>query len=502
MIRNISPGWKFLAAGIVLALGMTGCGTDKGMDPAEIEAAAPVDSAEAAANGTMTADAAGTDNADVAGEMKGTEDAAAGIIGGAGGTVGTAEDAAAGITEGAGDTGGTVSTTYAGAGSTENAEGMEKAGAAGATPEPAAVPWQEQTTADRMEGRTKVKGIYVTGPKAGSAGMEDLIRLVDETELNAMVIDVKNDEGNVTFQLTNEELAQEIPVLDQVAEMGAGVRYIRDIKALMQELQEHNIYTIARIVCFKDPCLAAAQPELALTKPDGKPVTDANGLAWVNPYRQEVWEYLTELAEMAADLGFDEIQYDYVRFPVGSDANAADYGVDMEACPKQQAIQDFLSYAGDRLHEKGCVVTADVFGTIIGSETDVRTVGQDYAALGQTVDAISPMVYPSHYANGVFGLNVPDAAPYETILAAMQGSQEELQGIPETERAVVRPWLQAFTATWVPGHISYNGPQIREQIQAVYDAGYEEWILWNAANRYSGEGLLDAEEVENNEDSQ
>ena len=205
---------------------------------------------------------------------------------------------------------------------------------------------------------------------------------------------------------------------------------------------------------------------------------------------------------MAADLGFDEIQYDYVRFPVGSDANMADYGVDMDAYPKRQAIQDFLAYAGDRLHEKECVITADVFGTIIGSETDVQTVGQDYTALGQTVDAISPMVYPSHYANGVFGLKVPDANPYETVSAAMQGSVEELQEIPEAERAVVRPWLQAFTATWVPGHISYNGTQIREQIQAVYDAGYEEWILWNATNRYSAEGLLSADEVEDNENNQ
>ena len=365
--------------------------------------------------------------------------------------------------------GNTESATAGDTEQTDAASGIE-----GTQGQEAQLPWQEQTTADRMAGRTKVKGIYVTGPKAGSGGMEDLIRLVDETELNAMVIDVKNDEGNLTFRLTNEEIPQDIPVLDRISEMQAGIRYIRDIQTMMQELKDHNIYTIARIVCFKDPILAAAQPELALTKPDGKPVTDANGLAWVNPYRQEVWEYLTELAEMAADLGFDEIQYDYVRFPVGSDADAADYGVDMEAYPKRQAIQDFLSYAGDRLHEKGCVVTADVFGTIIGSETDVQTVGQDYTALGQTVDAISPMVYPSHYANGVFGLKVPDAHPYETVSAAMQGSAEELQEIPEAERAVVRPWLQAFTATWVPGHISYNGTQIREQIQAVYDAGYEE----------------------------
>lgn len=369
MIRNTGPGKRLLAAGIVLILGMTGCGTDNelsltGTEETGIEVMATVDFTEEAATGENAPDV-------------------------------TDGDAAAGDAE--------------------------------------------QTTADRMAGRTKVKGIYVTGPKAGSGGMEDLIRLVDETELNAMVIDVKNDEGNLTFRLTNEEIPQDIPVLDRISEMQAGIRYIRDIQTMMQELKDHNIYTIARIVCFKDPILAAAQPELALTKPDGKPVTDANGLAWVNPYRQEVWEYLTELAEMAADLGFDEIQYDYVRFPVGSDADAADYGVDMEAYPKRQAIQDFLSYAGDRLHEKGCVVTADVFGTIIGSETDVQTVGQDYTALGQTVDAISPMVYPSHYANGVFGLKVPDAHPYETVSAAMQGSAEELQEIPEAERAVVDP---------------------------------------------------------------
>ena len=462
MIRNASPGRKLLAAGIVLALGMTGCGTGQeitltgtevtGTEEIGIEAVAAMNSVSAEA--TVTGENA----------LEGAADTA--------------------------DVGAAVQTGTAG--ETDAASGEEETQEQ--EPGDMAESRQEQTTADRMEGRTKVKGIYVTGPKAGSAGMEDLIRLVEETELNAMVIDVKNDEGNVTFRLTNEEITQDIPVLDRIAEMQAGVRYIRDIQTLMQELKDHNIYTIARIVCFKDPILAAAQPELALMKPDGKPVMDANGLAWVNPYRQEVWEYLTELAEMAADLGFDEIQYDYVRFPVGSDADAADYGVDMEAYPKRQAIQDFLAYAGDRLHEKGCVVTADVFGTIIGSETDVQTVGQDYTALGQTVDAISPMVYPSHYANGVFGLKVPDANPYETVSAAMQGSIEELQGIPEAERAAVRPWLQAFTATWVSGHISYNGTQIREQIQAVYDAGYEEWILWNAANRYSSDGLLTGEE--------
>lgn len=120
----------------------------------------------------------------------------------------------------------------------------------------------------------------------------------------------------------------------------------------------------------------------------------------------------------------------------------------------------------------------------------MEQVGQDYVELGRVVDVLCPMVYPSHYGNHVFGLSVPDAQPYETVLAALEGSVEELSQVPEEERAKVRPWLQAFTATWVEGHISYEGKQIREQIQAVYDAGYREWILWNASNRYSAEGLL------------
>ena len=138
-------------------------------------------------------------------------------------------------------------------------------------------------------------------------------------------------------------------------------------------------------------------------------------------------------------------------------------------------------------------MTADVFGTIIGSETDVKRVGQDYVEIGAAIDAVCPMVYTSHYGNGVFGLAVPDAHPYETVLAAMQDSVEQLSVVPEESRAVVRPWLQAFTANWVKGYITYGGEQIRQQIQAVYDAGYEEWILWNASNRYSADGLLKEE---------
>lgn len=331
----------------------------------------------------------------------------------------------------------------------------------------------------KHEDRIKVRGIYVSGPMAGSAGMENLIDLIDNTELNAVVIDVKNDEGNITYQMD----------LQTAQEMGACINYISDMEGLMAELKEHDIYTIARIVCFKDPYLAEHNPQLALKKADGSNLTDAYGLTWVNPYKEEVWEYLTDVALAAADMGFDEIQYDYVRFPIGNEAETADYGVDIQSYPKEQAIMNFLDYAAERLHEKGIPVTADVFGTIIGSAIDVEQVGQDYVGLGSTVDVLCPMIYPSHYGKGVFGFDVPDAYPYETVYAALMASKNELAGIADDDRAVVRPWLQAFTATWVSGHITYGGDEIREQIQAVYDAGYEEWILWNASNRYTDEGL-------------
>ena len=319
----------------------------------------------------------------------------------------------------------------------------------------------------------KVKGIYVAGPAAGSERMEQLIDLVSSTELNTMVIDVKNDEGNLTYKM-------EVPAS---ANLEAGIRYVKDMPALVERLHQQGIYVIARIVCFKDPVLAAARPELALRLPTGKAVMDANGLAWVNPYKEEVWDYLCTLAECAARDGFDEIQFDYVRFPIGNDAIAADYGVDMSAYPREAGLTDFFNYASGRLHEKQIIFGADLFGTIIGSDVDRDRTGQNYTSIAEQTDAICPMIYPSHYANGTFGMKVPDQYPYETIANALQLSKEEL-GETDSPKGVVRPWLQCFNAIWVDGHITYGSKEVHDQIQAVYDAGYEEWFLWHASNHY------------------
>lgn len=342
----------------------------------------------------------------------------------------------------------------------------------------------------------KVKGIYVTGPTAGSERLEELIELVKTTELNTMVIDIKSDEGIVTYKMD----------CDEAKDIGACVGYVKDMPATIQRLHDEGIYVIGRIACFKDPILAAGKPEYALCKADGTPVTDSKGIAWVNPYNEGVWNYVCTLAEKASEIGFDEIQFDYVRFPIGNDANSADYGVDMNEYPKQECLTKFFEYVKLRLHGKGIIFGADLFGTVIGNDVDMKSTGQDYSSICTLSDSVCPMIYPSHYANGSFNVPVPDANPYATVKGAMDKSAVVLsKNVDESgnplETGVIRPWLQCFTATWVPGHITYGGNELQLQIQAVYDAGYDEWILWNSASRYDAvqSGLASCDENEINE---
>ena len=332
----------------------------------------------------------------------------------------------------------------------------------------------------------KVKGIYVSGPVAGIAKMDDLIDLVDRTELNAMVIDIKNDEGRVTYKMQSE----------QVLEIGAGIRYIPDIDELVAKCKEKNIYLIARIVAFRDPYLAEQKPEWAVHTKGGEIFRDKNGLAWVNPYQREVWDYLVEIASQAGQVGFDEVQFDYIRFSTDVNESEVDYGPELESVDKIEIITKFTEYLYEQLVPQDVYVAADVFGTVIDNETDQAIVGQDYVQMAQYLDYICPMVYPSHYHNGAYGIAIPDAEPYHTIYAAASASVQALSVLPEENRACVRMWLQSFTAGWIPGHISYGPEQIRAQIKGAYDAGYDEWILWNAAVNYQPEAFLTDEEAE------
>lgn len=343
----------------------------------------------------------------------------------------------------------------------------------------------DNSVSDTRPEPVKVKGIYVSGPIAGTEKMDDLIDLVDRTELNALVIDIKNDEGRVTYKMQSE----------LVTEVGSGIRYIPDIDALVSKCREKDIYLIARIVAFRDPYLAEQKPEWAVRTKDGEIFRDKNGLAWVNPYCREVWEYLAEIASQAGQAGFDEVQFDYIRFSTDVEESSVDYGPEAENAGRTEIITEFARYMYEKLAPQGLYVAADVFGTVIDNETDQEIVGQDYVQLAQYLDYICPMVYPSHYYAGSYGIAVPDADPYGTVHAAASSSVEQLRTLPEADRAHVRLWLQGFTAGWVPGHIGYGPEQIRAQIKGAHDAGYDEWILWNASVSYQPEAFLTDEEA-------
>lgn len=335
----------------------------------------------------------------------------------------------------------------------------------------------------------KVKGIYISAYTAGSKEtMNNILDRVDKTEINAVVIDIKDDEGRITFAM------DQAPT---VVEIGAVKPYIQDINALIADLKSRGIYVIARVVAFRDPYLAEKKPEWSLKNADGSVHRDNKGLAWVNPYRQEVWDYLVEVGTQAKAVGFDEIQFDYIRFATDSTMKEVVFDeADVRGRSRTDIISEFISYAYDKLSAQGAYVSADVFGSIIGSTIDADAVGQIYENMAKHLDYICPMIYPSHYGDGNFGIEHPDTKPYDTILAALQGSKGYLlKNQVEGERqASVRPWLQDFTASYLKNYIKYGPNEIRAQIQAVYDAGYDEWILWSATNRYTWDGLLSQEE--------
>lgn len=336
----------------------------------------------------------------------------------------------------------------------------------------------------------KVKGIYVSAYVAGTADMMDkIIEEVDRTELNAVVIDVKDDQGRITF-------AMDSPTVNEI---GACQPFIGDLPGLMKKLKEHNIYPIARVVAFRDPYLAEQKPEWSLHVADGSIYRDNKGLAWVNPYKKEVWDYLVEVGKKAGEMGFKEIQFDYIRFAVDKTMQDVVFDqADTMGRDKTQAITEFITYAYDELAREGLYVSADVFGAIMRSEEDAGAVGQEYGDMAAHLDYICPMIYPSHYGPGNFGIENPDTQPYDTIRNALKDSVDLLKvsGMEDGRQAVVRPWLQDFTASYLKTYIDYGDEEVRQQIQAVYDSGYDEWILWDAGVSYHYGGLLTPEEAQ------
>ncbi|MBQ9767782.1 MAG: putative glycoside hydrolase [Lachnospiraceae bacterium] len=334
--------------------------------------------------------------------------------------------------------------------------------------------------------KTDVRGIYVNTAYLGRGNyptLDELIELIDNTELNAMVIDIKDDVGSILFDAQH-------PLVNEI---GSETLYIKDLPEFVAKLKEHNIYCIARIVCFKDQVATKNKPEIAVRNHDGSIYVDKEGERWLNPYSEEAWAYIVEVAKEAAEAGFDEINFDYLRTSASGSFTQADFSGLNEGKTKIDAITGFVKYACEELKPMGVFVSGDVFGTIINSVADGESIGQSYVGLSRYLDYICPMVYPSHYSFGYGGLRYPDTKPFQLLLMELKSSVKKLSVIPEGEHcAEVRPWLQDFTASYLGSgrYLEYGAEELRAQISATYSAGYDEWLLWNAAMFFTEEGLL------------
>lgn len=330
------------------------------------------------------------------------------------------------------------------------------------------------TEGDPQPDAPVIKGVYVTAYSAGGERMATLLDLLDRTELNSMVIDIKDDLGNITYKTTNPKL-----------QLGNPQPYIKDVDKLMETLKEHDIYPIARVVVFKDSVLAKAHPEYSFVQKDGSVWQNGNKDKFVNPYRQEVWEYNVEVAKEAAKLGFKEIQFDYVRFPEGFEKRADSLKFTKDEQSRVDIVTGFVEYAKKELEPLGVRVSVDIFG-YAASVPAAEGIGQDFVKISSAVHVISPMIYPSHYSTGWFKQKDPDRAPYETIKGAMDDTHKKLEALGD-EKPIIRPWIQDFTAKWLgKGHYAqYGVAEVEAQIKALKDSGVDEYLLWNAGNRYT-----------------
>ncbi|WP_379142713.1 putative glycoside hydrolase [Paenibacillus sp. sgz500992] len=329
--------------------------------------------------------------------------------------------------------------------------------------------------ADPQPDAPKVKGIYVTAYSAGGARMETLLNLLDKTELNSMVIDIKDDAGYITYKTDNAELQK----------LGHPQPFIGDINKLMTRLKEHDVYPIARIVVFKDSVLAKKKPEMSFVNTNGTVWSNKGGDSFVNPYNEDVWKYNVDIAKEAAKLGFKEIQFDYVRFPEGFEKRADTLKYTKNDRPRVEIIGDFVKYAKAELNPLGVRVSVDIFG-YAASVPAAEGIGQDFVKISKNVDVISPMVYPSHYSTGWFDVKDPDKDPYATIKGSMVDTHKKLDPLG-SYKPIIRPWIQDFTASWLgSGHyVKYGKTQVEDQIRALKDEKVDEFLLWNANNRYT-----------------
>lgn len=339
---------------------------------------------------------------------------------------------------------------------------------------------KKQAKEFNFEKPESVRGLYVTGHSAGEEKFNSLIELIENTDLNAMVIDIKDDFGNITYEPDKKSPLASF-----------GKPYIKDPKKMLKVLKEHNIYPIARIVVFKDSVLADENPELSFK--NGKEVwRNGRDEAFVNPFQKDVWEHNLTIAKEAAEMGFAEIQFDYVRFPEGFENRADDLSYDKgdyenkenQEEARVQAITDFVTHAKEELEPYDVDISVDVFGYTV-TVSSAGGIGQDIVTIGEQIDVLSSMIYPSHWGDGNLDVAKPDLDPYQLIHNYVVKEKEKF--LQMDTPPISRPWIQDFTASWLGSgnYKKYGKEEVEAQIRALNEAGIDEFLLWNAANNYT-----------------
>jgi hypothetical protein len=320
-----------------------------------------------------------------------------------------------------------------------------------------------------------VKGAYLSYFGIGHPQIRGhVLGLLDRTELNAVVIDVKGDRGLIPYE-------SQVPLAREAGAMGP-VR-IADFDGLIAGLRDRGVYTIARIVVFKDDVLARHRPGWAVIDArSGSRWLDNERLAWVDPFQEAAWAYSIAVAREAALKGFDEIQFDYLRFPSDGTLGAARYSRATTQASRLAAVTGFLRQARDVIAPTGAALALDVFG-YTAFNVDDTSIGQRIEDLAPWVDYLCPMAYPSAYHLGIPGYRNPVAHPYEIVFETVKRVRR--RSAPSVR---VRPWIQDFRDYAFDRRV-FGVPELRAQMKAALEAGASGWMLWNPRNEYTGEAL-------------
>lgn len=333
---------------------------------------------------------------------------------------------------------------------------------------------EEPFVATHIETPVPLKAIYMSSWVAGTTRFRDsLIKTIDATEINTVVIDIKDYSGRISYEVHDPTLI----------EIGSQEKRIPDIRGLIKMLHEKNIYVIGRIAAFQDAYMIKKFPEYAVKTNTNKEKVwgDHKGIGWIDAGETKMWDYLIAIGKDAYNSGFDEINYDYIRFP--SDGNMKDiYYPVSDGKIKRDVIKSFFEYLNQNIKDTGVVLSADLFG-MTTTNTDDLNIGQVLENTLPYFDYVCPMVYPSHFPAAWNGYPNPATKPYEVIKYTMDKAvlRTEALGMDKNK---IRPWLQDFNLGAI-----YTADMVRKQIQATYDAGLNSWMLWDASNTYTVSAL-------------